>query len=317
MPPQQPVLHPARVASQRPAEHPRAGVGPALAEHQVRRQVTGLPSRAQRRLAGAQLDEQIAERITLIRRVRHELIVGDQAGRASLLVMTSSISRWRRSPRQELAVAVLLGAAGAGLVFLATRQGWAQVRTTPPRPLPASLVSVTGAALVPYADALVVAGLATLAAVLASRRLLRRLTGALLAVIGAGLAVSAFTLSAATAISAATATASPGTAAAGSVMAGSDPAASAVPDVADAAPHVTFAAAGWQALVVAGAIAMICAGVLVIWRAERMAVMSGRYDAPAGRPAGPAQGAVPQGAAQPSADSASMWEALSRGDDPT
>ena len=97
------------------------------------------------------------------------------------------------TPRQELTLALLLGALGAGLIFLATRQGWAQVRTTPPRPLPASRIEVTGAALVPYADALVVAGLATLAAVLASRRLLRRLTGGLFAVIAVSLAVSAFT----------------------------------------------------------------------------------------------------------------------------
>ncbi len=83
-----------------------------------------------------------------------------------------------RSPRQELTAMLLLGAVGAGLILLATKQDWAQVRTSLPRPLPDSHVAVTGAALVPYADALVVAGLATLAAVLASKRLLRRLTGA-------------------------------------------------------------------------------------------------------------------------------------------
>ncbi len=118
--------------------------------------------------------------------------------------MTSGLDHARRGPRarqdgprsarRELALALLLGAAGAGLIFLASRQGWAEVRTIPPKPLPASRVTVSGAALVPYAEALVVAGLATLAAVLASRGLLRRITGALLAVLGATLAASAFTV---------------------------------------------------------------------------------------------------------------------------
>jgi uncharacterized membrane protein (TIGR02234 family) len=221
---------------------------------------------------------------------------------------------WRRSARQELTWTLLLGAAGAGLILLATRQGWARVLTIPPRPLPASLVSVTGSALVPYADALVVAGLATMAAVLASRKLLRRFIGALLAMIGAGLAVSAFTVSRAGAVAAANANTGPAQASAGSVTDGSNSAPSVVPNVAGTAPHVVFVAAGWQILVVAGAIAVISAGILVLTRAERMAIMSGRYDSPAGGNQRPAAGqprpAVP-------ADSASIWEALSRGDDPT
>ncbi len=259
-----------------------------------------------------------------------------------------------RSDRRELIVALLLGAAGAGLVFLASRQGWAQVRTTPPNPLPPSRVTVTGAALVPYADALVVAGLATLAAVLASRGLARRLTGVLLAVLGASLAASAFTVSAAAAVTAASSNVAPATASAGSVTDGGDSAVSVVPNVAGAVPHVTFSAAGWQALVLIGAIMMIGAGVLVAWRANRMAVMSSRYDSPAGparrtqagRSSGSGRGPGPglQGwtptpvpastvsastvsastgpastrpASTGPADSASIWEALSRGDDPT
>jgi uncharacterized membrane protein (TIGR02234 family) len=243
-----------------------------------------------------------------------------------------------RGPRQELTVGVLLGAAGAGLMFLATRQVWAHVRTVPPRPLPASTVGVTGAALVPYADALVLAGLATLAAILATRRVVRRFAGGLLAVIGAALAASAFTLTSSGAIAAATSNTSPETAAAGSVMDGSNTVRAGVPNVAGAASHVTFAAAGWQVLVVVGAIAMIGAGALAAWRAERMAVMSSRYDAPAGgtaRPVTPAEAAAsaappepaagaglaspePDDDAEPArADSASFWEALSRGEDPT
>ena len=235
-----------------------------------------------------------------------------------------------RSDRRALMLALLLGAAGAGVAFLATRQGWAQVRTVPPRPLPASQVTVTGSALVPYSGALALAGLATLAAVVASRRLVRRLTGLLLALIGAGLAASAFTVTNAAAVSAASSNIGPATAGAASVTGGGGGATS-VPNVAGTAPHVTFSAGGWQALVVVGALAMIAAGVLVIWRADRMAVMSGRYDSPTAEPApGPrrrpsprpspaipasAEGTASRRAAP--ADSASIWEALSRGDDPT
>jgi uncharacterized membrane protein (TIGR02234 family) len=229
-----------------------------------------------------------------------------------------------RSARHELILILLLGAAGAGLVFLASRPGWAQVRTIPPKPLPASRVTVTGAALVPYADALAVAGLATLAAVLASRGLARRLAGVLLGLLGASLAASAFTVSSAGAITAANSNVGPATAGAGSVMDGSGSVTSAVPNVAGAAPHVTFSAAGWQALVVVGAVAMIAAGALVAWRASRMAVMSSRYDSPAsqgqrsevGRKSRAGQ-LAPAATAPARADSASMWEALSRGDDPT
>ncbi len=279
-----------------------------------------------------------------------------------------------RSARRELTLALLLGVAGAAMIFLATRQAWAQVRTTPPKPLPASLVTVTGAALVPYADALMLASLASLAAVMASRRLLRRLIGVLLAVLGAALAASVVSLSRAGAIAAAAASTNPATAGAGSVTQGSAPASSGIPNVAGASSHVTFIAAGWQVLAVTGAVVLVAAGVLVLWRADRMAVMSSRYDAPSGaakhgaavpaqvspapvpqdaklaaavsasavsastvrssraRPgygheadagevspqAGPARAAGSGRPAEPAVvDSAAMWEALSRGDDPT
>jgi uncharacterized membrane protein (TIGR02234 family) len=236
--------------------------------------------------------------------------------------VSSDVERQPGSPRRELVRALFLGAAGAGLIFLATRQGWAQVATTPPKPLPASRIEVTGAALVPYADALVVAALATLAAVLASRGLLRRLAGGLFAVVAASLAASAFTLSRGTAVAAATANISPASSSAASVTDGSGAVSVGTPDVAGTTPHVIFTAAGWQAVVIVGAIAMLAAGILIAWRADRMAVMSSRYDAPArtryDAPAAgrPATGSLATAEVTP-ADSASMWEALSRGDDPT
>jgi uncharacterized membrane protein (TIGR02234 family) len=221
-----------------------------------------------------------------------------------------------RPARRALAMTLLLGAAGAGIAFLATRQGWARVRTTPPAPLPPSVVSVTGSALVPYADALAVAGLASLAAVLATRQLWRRLSGLILAVLGAGLAASAFTVTAAGAIAAAAASVGPASnPGAGSVTQGSG-GSSSVPDVVGATPHVDFTVLGWQLIVVAGALAMIAAGLIALGRPARLAVMSSKYDAPEGAKPQAADGGHPAASGQP-ADSASIWEALSRGDDPT
>jgi uncharacterized membrane protein (TIGR02234 family) len=245
-----------------------------------------------------------------------------------LLVVTTSGGTGPRRTRpagRALALTLLLGAAGAVIAFLATRQGWAQVRTTPPKPLPPSVVGVTGSALVPYAEALVVAGVASLAAVVATRNLWRRISGLILALIGAGLAASAFTISAAGAVAAASASVGPASnPGAGSVTQGTGSGSPTIPDVVGATPHVVMTAAGWQALVVVGALGMIVAGVSVCWKPERLAVMSSRYDAPsaAGQhqlpraEAEPIRGGGQDGASVP-ADSASMWEALSRGEDPT
>src|SRR5215472_7378799 len=117
---------------------------------------------------------------------------GEAATRPKLATMTAgrlSASPGRR-PRRELLLVLLLGAAGAGLVLLAMRQGWARVETAAPKPLPASVATVSGQALVPAASALALAALAGLAAVLATRRTLRRIAGVLLAGFGAGIATA-------------------------------------------------------------------------------------------------------------------------------
>ena len=240
----------------------------------------------------------------------------------------------RLSPRAELSAVLVLGAAGSGVVFLAMRQGWAQVRTAVPAPLPASVVTDSGQSLLPYADALVIAALASLAAVLATRGAARRVTGVLLAGLGVAIAAAATAgVSTAAALAAAAQSVGPATgagagAAPESATDGSAPAGS-VPNVGGFHSHAVLTAAGWQALTVAGAVAIIAAGVLVTWRATRLPVMSSRYDAPAparavAEPAGPgpdhqagpdAEAAEPDDGEGP--DSASMWESLSRGEDPT
>src|SRR6266581_4303890 len=74
--------------------------------------------------------------------------------------------------RREFTLVLLAGAAGAGLVVLAVRQAWAHAVFTPPRPLPAQDITVTGQQLVPLAGALALAvlGAGAAAAVLAGLR---------------------------------------------------------------------------------------------------------------------------------------------------
>src|SRR5487761_150991 len=86
----------------------------------------------------------------------------------------------------EYAFALLAGADGDGLVILAVRQQWAQAVFTPPKPLTPQVVDVSGSDLVPLAGALALAALAGLAAVIATRGVLRRAAGVLLALFGAG-----------------------------------------------------------------------------------------------------------------------------------
>ena len=230
----------------------------------------------------------------------------------------------RGQPRRELALLLLLGAAGTGLALLAARQGWARVETAAPRPLPASVTTVTGQALVPAVAALALAALAGLAAVLATRRTLRRIAGILVAGFGVGLAVAVSAgISAADVLSAAAASAPAGSGAAAGSGVGSTTAGTTAPGgspLSGLPGHVVFVSFPWRGVAFAGALAVIAAGALATWRAERLPVMSSRFDPPA-RSAGPGPGGPGQPVPAPDrgrpADAAAMWESLSRGEDPT
>jgi uncharacterized membrane protein (TIGR02234 family) len=203
-----------------------------------------------------------------------------------------------------------LGLAGAAVMLLAVRQEWARVVTAAPQPLPATIVSVRGQDLVPLAGALGLAALAGLAAVLATRGPLRRLVGALLAAFGAGGALAAGVhLGAAAVLAAATGAGGSGSQA-GSVTGGSAPgsagAGGTTPGVTGLrlTGHVTMAGVPWRWAVLLGALAVIAAGLLVAWRGATWPVMSSRYDQPAPRAPRPA-------------DTATLWDSLSSGVDPT
>jgi len=230
--------------------------------------------------------------------------------------------------RREYGLALLAGAVGAGLILLAVRQRWAQAVFTPPKPLTPQVVSVSGADLVPLAGALAVAALAGLAAVIATRGVLRQAAGVLLALfgVGAGAAVTT-TVTAASVVSvAAGRVGSPESAAvsgaAGSTTSGTSGGAAVV--VAGAAGHAIMTGTPWRAAVLAGALLVFLAGLATVLRGSRWPVMSARYDLPdrrgtakAGAAGTVAAGAAGRRATVRPADSASMWESLSGGGDPT
>jgi uncharacterized membrane protein (TIGR02234 family) len=248
------------------------------------------------------------------------------AGQA-VAVAPAGVPRPAPSARRQYGAALAGGAAGAGLVLLAVRQQWAQAVFTPPKPFPQQVIDVSGGDLVPVAGALGIAALACLAAVIATRGVARRATGVLLALFGAGAAVALGTsVSAASVLSvAASKVGSPGAAAdsgaVGSTTSGSAGSGSNVVSLVGTTGHAIMSGTPWRLAVLAGALLVVAAGVATAWRGPRWPVMSARYDLHAKRDAGPAVAAGsagPAGEAQaPPRDSASMWESLSAGADPT
>jgi uncharacterized membrane protein (TIGR02234 family) len=230
--------------------------------------------------------------------------------------------------RRELALLMLGGAAGAGLVLLATRQRFARVEITPVHPLAVTVTPVSGQDLLPAVAALAVAALASLAAVLATRGVLRRITGVVTAGLGIGIAVAAMGSISAAAVRAAPgqASLSPGSGAgggttAGSTTAGNDPG-QGTGSLSGFPSHVFITANGWRALIFIGAAIMLAAGVAVILRAGQLPVMSSRYERAARsprswQPAEPEQDPGRKRALLRSTSAASMWESLSAGADPT
>ena len=221
--------------------------------------------------------------------------------------------------RRNLAAILVGGAAGAGVVLLATRQELARVVVHAPRPLPDTVTTVTAQSLRPAIAALAVAALASLAAVIATRGVLRKLTGLVTIALGAGVALSALgNVTASAALAAAgRAGSSPATGAgagtaAGSVTAGNGGSAAAG-SIAGFPMQVVLGGTGWRVLMIAGAVLIIVAGVAVVVLARRLPVMSGRFER---RAAQASRG--PQGQAdRPRGTAASMWESLSVGGDPT
>ncbi|GAA1885418.1 TIGR02234 family membrane protein [Streptantibioticus ferralitis] len=195
----------------------------------------------------------------------------------------------RGSGRRSLAVALLLGAAGAALVLLAAGKTW----STGTAPSAGSVIPVTatGKAVTGLPDALALVGLAALVAVFAVRRVGRLVVSALLALCGAGTVAACVTGAADTkALNAAAAKASGLTG--------------------TAVQHVGHT--GWPWVAAVGGLLLLLAGALAIVRGAAWPTMSSRYE----RAGGPR----PQRAARRAPDPeqpGEMWKALDRGEDPT
>jgi uncharacterized membrane protein (TIGR02234 family) len=225
------------------------------------------------------------------------------------------------SPKRQYGYALLAGAVGAGLVLLALREQWAQAVFTPQKPLTAEVVSVSGNDLVPLAGALALAALAGLIAVIATKGVVRRAVGVLLALFGAGAGAAVLTtVTDATVLSvAAGKVASPESAAlsgaAGSTTSGTSSSGALV--LSNSAGHAIMTGAPWHVAVIIGALLIFAAGLATAMRGQDWPVMSARYDAPGAREAAAAGGAAGQRKAGRPADAASMWESLNGGEDPT
>ena len=223
--------------------------------------------------------------------------------------------------RRQFVLTLLLGAAGAGLALLAVRQGWARAVYAAPRPLPSQSVTVTGQDLAPAVGALALAGLACLAAVIATRGVARRAAGVVLALCGAGTAVAASgSLSAARVIAVAatkvSSSASVASGGAGSTTGGTSSAGGAVV-TGGASAHALLLGVPWRVAVFAGAAAIIAAGAVTAWHGTRWPVMSGRYErtvqASSARP-GPGWPAAPApGPAAPAAGTAASAAPINSG----
>ncbi len=208
-----------------------------------------------------------------------------------------------RATGREFGLALLAGAAGAALVVLAVRQPWAHALFTPPWPLPAQDISVTGQQLVPLAGALALAALACLAAVIATRAGIRRAAGALLAILGAGAAAAASAGVRASAVLAAARASALDGPLGGSTTSGTS-SGGAVHEIVVSGPgQVIMAGVPWRTAAVAGAVVIMLAGLAVVWRGPRWPVMSSRFERAPSR--------------RHDADPATMWESLSRDVDPT
>ncbi|MCW2946245.1 MAG: major facilitator superfamily transporter [Actinoallomurus sp.] len=184
--------------------------------------------------------------------------------------------------RRELAVAALIGAAGAGLAAGSAGRTWATV-VERAAGLQSLSQDLTGRSLSGVIAALAWAGLAGVAALLATRGWARVAIGVLLTGCGTIIAVvSPTVVRRAHVISAA----------------------GEKSNLAKLAGDVTVHVNGWWVMSLAGGVLLAAAGLLTVVRGRRWPGMSARYDRP---------GAAPQ----PGDDPASLWKALDRGDDPT
>lgn len=187
--------------------------------------------------------------------------------------------------RREFAALLFVGVVGAGAVLLATRQQAAHVVVTAPRPLPRTITPVSWQDLFPVVSALAVAALASMAAVLATRGWVRRVTGLITAALGVGIAALAIgrvtdvaVLAAAGHANLSPANGGGGGIAPGSTTAGGAGGTTGSESLTGFPAHVELAGTGWRALILVGAALIVIVGIVTVIAATRLPAMSGKYE---------------------------------------
>lgn len=188
-------------------------------------------------------------------------------------------------------VGALVGVAVGGLlILLASGRVWSTATVKVPGASTTS-VSVTGHAVEPSLPAIAVALLALAVAVIAASGVVRRLVGALVALLG-GIAT-------------------------GAAIAGRNAVSSALTahEIGDAGIPVHGSADGWWVVAAVGGLIAVLVGLAVALRSGQLAEMGRKYEAPQTKPATPT--AADPADTPASADAHSAWDALDRGEDPT
>ncbi len=172
--------------------------------------------------------------------------------------------------------------AGAALLLIAASRTWVSYDVAALAPLPGRQIHLRGSSLATGIGALGWLGLASVAALAATRGWGRRLVGLVLALSGAGIiAVTARLLS--------------------------DPAAAlrrAAPVSSPGPSDISLG--GWPWVVLVGGLLLLLAGLAIAALGQRWTAMGTKYDAPGGQRATPV-----------AATEAEVWQALDRGEDPT
>lgn len=190
------------------------------------------------------------------------------------------------TPRRLYAPVVLATLAAGGLAFVAVGRTWAHAELRP-QGLASATVSVSGSDAQPLVSALAVVVVAAALAILAAGPRMRRVIGALTAVVSV-VAIVLVPRSGTSALDDAVRSA-----------AEKSPAYTGPASLGD----ITYAA--WPLLAIAAFVLAAALGVVTIRFAGAWPTMSSRYDAPSARR--PAAGT----------SDTDMWKAMDRGDDPT
>lgn len=202
-----------------------------------------------------------------------------------------------RGRNVEYALALVLDLLAAGAALLVGGRTWQTITTSRPRPLSDDVLDVSGRTVDSASTALALVALAGVVAVLATRGLLRRVIGAIIALAGVGLVWRAVESFDAIGVGRARRLVTDRHKTIGGT---------AVP------PRIEVHTV-WPVLLLVCGVFVLLAGVLIAWRGQRWGAMSARYEnrAVAENAAQAAAEANPQKAA------ASLWTALDRGEDPT